>query len=84
MKHPGAKIGNDVWCTLLPEARSIIEGMPRDEERIFPYNPDTISKNFTDAYKLLGMEDLHFHDLRHERISRLFEMGWDILRAATV
>jgi integrase len=23
----------------------------------------------------LGIEDLHFHDLRHEAISRLFELG---------
>ena len=25
--------------------------------------------------KKLGIEDLHFHDLRHEAISRLFELG---------
>lgn len=84
MKHPGKKIGNDVWCALLPEARAIIEGMPRTAAEIFPYNADTISRNFTDACKLLGIEDLHFHDLRHEGISRLFEMGWDIPRVATV
>ncbi|MGM5087585.1 site-specific integrase [Rhizobium leguminosarum bv. viciae] len=84
MKHPGQKIGNDVWCTLLPEGRAIIESMPRGKNEIFPYNPSTISRNFTDACKLLGIEDLHFHDLRHDGISRLFEMGWDIPRAATV
>ncbi|MDF1856927.1 MAG: hypothetical protein P1U48_15990 [Pseudooceanicola sp.] len=27
---------------------------------------------------MLGIEELHFHDLRHEGISRLFEMGWNI------
>lgn len=84
MKHPGQKIGNDVWCTLLPEAKAVIEAMPRDADEIFPYNSGTISRNFTDACKVLGIENLHFHDLRHEGISRLFEMGWDIPRVATV
>ncbi|MGO8093166.1 site-specific integrase [Rhizobium leguminosarum] len=84
MKHPGQKIGNDVWCTLLPEARAIIEGMPKTAAEIFPYNPGTISRNFTDACKMLGIEDLHFHDLRHDGISRLFELGWDIPRVSTV
>jgi integrase len=84
MKHPGQKIGNDVWCTLVPEAMAVIERMPRTDKEIFPYNPGTISRNFTDACALLGIDDLHFHDLRHEGISRLFEMAWDIPRVATV
>ncbi|NEI60974.1 site-specific integrase [Rhizobium leguminosarum] len=84
MKHPGQKVGNDVWCALLPEARAIIEAMPKTAAEIFPYNAGTISRNFTDACKLLGIDDLHFHDLRHDGISRLFEMGWDIPRVATV
>lgn len=25
--------------------------------------------------KVVGIENLHFHDLRHEAISRFFEMG---------
>lgn len=84
MKHPGEKIGNDVWCNLVPEAMALIEAMPRTDKEIFPYNPGTISRNFTVTCKLLGIDDLHFHDLRHEGISRLFEIGWDIPRAATV
>jgi hypothetical protein len=32
----------------------------------------------------LGIEDLRFHDLRHEGISRLFEMGKTIPQAAAV
>jgi integrase len=84
MKHPGEKVGNNTWCTLTPEAIALIKAMPKTDERIFPYNSGTISKNFTDACKLLGIEDLHFHDLRHDGISRLFEIGWDIPRASTV
>lgn len=34
--------------------------------------------------RFLEIEDLHFHDLRHEGISRLFEIGYTIPRAASV
>jgi integrase len=82
MKHPGDKHGNDQWCELPPEASAIIESMPRIDARIFPYSTDAISAAFTRACKVTGIEDLHFHDLRHEGISRLFEMGRTIPQVA--
>lgn len=84
MKHPGDKIGNNVFCELPPEALKIIKSMPRDGERIFPFSTDAISAAFTRACRFLGIEDLHFHDLRHEGISRLFELGRTIPQAAAV
>jgi integrase len=84
MKHPGDKHGNDQYCELPPEAFAIIETMPRIDARIFPYSTDAISAAFTRACQVLGIEDLHFHDLRHEGISRLFEMGRTIPQAAAV
>jgi integrase len=38
----------------------------------------------THASKFLEINDLHFHDLRHEGISRLFEMGCTIPQVAAV
>lgn len=84
MKHPGQKLGNDVWIDLPPEALAIIQAMPRRDSRIFPFAPDSVSTNFTRACHLLGIEDLHFHDLRHEGVSRLFELGWNIPHVAAV
>ena len=84
MKHPGDKIGNNVYCELSTEAIAIIESMPRSGERIFPYSTDAISAGFTRACRFLGIEDLRFHDLRHEGISRLFEIGKTIPQAAVV
>ena len=84
MKNPGEKIGNDVWVDLVPEALTIIQAMPRVALEIFPYSSDSISANFTRGCSLLGIADLHFHDLRHDGISRLFEMGWQIPNVATV
>jgi integrase len=84
MKHPGQKIGNDVWCDLPAEAMAVIETMPRDDARIFPYSPGAITANFTRACKVLGIDDLHFHDLRHEGVTRLFEVGLNIPHVAAV
>ena len=84
MKNPGEKIGNDVWCDLPPEAEQIARAMPRRGDLIFPFSSEAISANFTRACQLLGIKDLHFHDLRHEGASRLFEMGWTIPQAASV
>ena len=84
MKHPGEKAGNDTWCDLVPEAERIIELMPKTGAEIFPASADAISAAFTRACKLLGIDDLHFHDLRHDGISRLFEMGWTIPHVASV
>lgn len=84
MKNPGEKIGNDVWCDLTDEAIAVIESMPRKKESIFPYNSKTVSSRFTRTCQFLHIEDLHFHDLRHEGISRLFEMGLNIPHVAMV
>lgn len=84
MKNPGQKIGNDVWCELPAEALAIIAALPRTDARIFPYSTDAVSAAFTRACAFLGIEDLHFHDLRHEGVSRLFEMGRTVPLAASV
>jgi integrase len=84
MKHPGEKIGNDVRVTLPPEALKLVLKQGRTAGIIFPHSAESISTSFTRACKILGIEDLHFHDLRHEGVSRLFEMGWTIPQVATV
>ena len=84
MRNPGVKRGNDIWCELPPEAEAVIKRQPRNGDYIFPHGTDGISAAFTRACKLLGIDDLHFHDLRHEGVSRLFEAGWGIPHVALV
>ena len=84
MKNPGEKIGNDVTTSLTPEALQLIEQQPHADGPIWPHNGSSVSAAFTRACDFLGIEDLHFHDLRHEGVSRLFEMGWSIPRVACV
>ncbi|QIH09294.1 MULTISPECIES: tyrosine-type recombinase/integrase [unclassified Pseudomonas] len=84
MKNPGQKYGNDVWCNMPTEAWRVLQSMPRVADEVFPYNARSISASFTRACNFLEIDDLHFHDLRHDGVSRLFEMGWDIPRVASV
>lgn len=86
VKNPTRKEGNHKLWPLLGEAFEVVKRQPRTtkEVRIFPYNPDSISAAFTRACTRLKIDDLHFHDLRHEATSRLFEQGYDIPRVAAV
>jgi integrase len=56
----------------------------RYEGRIYPFCEGTVSQAFTKACRYCGIEDLVFHDLRHEAISRLFEAGYSIPEVALV
>ena len=62
----------------------IIARQPRKSDRIFPVNEHSVSRMFAKATEALGIEDLHFHDLRHEAISRLFAAGYRIEQVALV
>jgi len=62
-----------------PEAWEIVCRQPGDEDRVFPFEPRSIGAAFRRACKLLDIHDLHFHDLRHEATSRLFEAGYSIV-----
>ncbi|MDN5851137.1 MAG: hypothetical protein L0H63_16125 [Nitrococcus sp.] len=68
-----------LWGGESHEAIQVIESMPKTKLEIFPYSPDAITANFTRACKLLAIDDL-----RHEGISRLFEMGRNIPQVAAV
>jgi integrase len=78
VKHPRQKIGNRRAFRMLPEGWAIVKRQPKTDARVFPYNPKSIGSAFTNACKVLGIKNLHFHDLRHEATSRLFERGYMI------
>ncbi len=82
VKHPTRKIGNRREFRILKPAIDIIKRQPRVAPEIFPYNSKSVGASFTRAMHLLEIEDLHFHDLRHEATSRLFEKGYSIQEVA--
>lgn len=83
-KHPRMKEANNEWIPLLGSTWELLQRQPRVSDRIFPIHPQTISKYFKAACDALSIPDLHFHDLRHEGTSRLFESGYLIEQVALV
>jgi integrase len=91
-KDPRQKKGNDQEIPLLAvsgyDALALVEEQAlqrkKGDDRIFPYNHRSAGAAFTRACQKLGVEDLHFHDLRHEGTSRLFEAGLAIHQVALV
>jgi integrase len=86
-KHPREKIGNDQEVPLLGRTFDIVRRQPRPEkptaeDRVFPVLTDTVTTIFPRAKVALGIAGLHFHDLRHEGVSRLFEQGYQIPEVA--
>ncbi|WP_280570656.1 site-specific integrase [Chromohalobacter sp. 296-RDG] len=81
-KHPTQKA--DQIVPLMGDSQAIIEAQQRKDERIFPYGSESVSNGFRRICQYLDIDDLHFHDLRHEGISRLFERGYQIQEVALV
>jgi integrase len=74
-----AATGYDAWAIL--KDQGAITG---HLDRIFPYDPRSISAAFRRACRELEIDDLRFHDLRHEGTSRLFEAGFTIEQVSLV
>ena len=87
-KDPRKKDGNDGVIPLLSvtgyDAWEIVRRQPQTSDRIFPVYFGTVSNAFLYACRAAGVEDLHFHDLRHEGISRMFEAGMTIEEVSLV
>jgi len=91
-KDPREKKGNDQRIPLLSisgfDPIALIEGQrairANEDDRIFSYNHKSAGTAFTRACQDLGIVDLHFHDMRHEGTSRLFEAEFTIEQVALV
>lgn len=78
LKHPQHTLGNHRRFRYTPEGWQIALRQPRTGALIFPNSPQCIKAAFHGACRRLGIDNLHFHDLRHEATSRLFERGYEI------
>lgn len=56
----------------------------RQQARSFPDNGKSVGSVFRRQCRELKIEDLHFHALRHEGRSRLFEAGFTIEQVALI
>lgn len=83
---PETKNGTKRDVPLSLKARDAIVRMGvKSKGRVFGYTSEGVKSTWRFMLIKLGIEDLHFHDLRHEACSRLFELGTlDIMEIASI
>jgi len=81
---PHSKNGHSRTIPLTNGAISIFQRLSRLSEQIFPTTTNAFQLNWQRAKKRAEIDDLHFHDLRHEAISRFFEMGLTAPEVASI
>jgi integrase len=72
---------------LSARAVDIIKSLPRPlaaTAPLFPLSQDDVIRTFKQACTDVGIENLKFHDLRHEAVSRLFERGLSLPEVAAI
>lgn len=73
---PETKNGHSRDVPLSRRARNFLQMMPVNlHGNVFDYTASGFKNAWRIATQRLRIEDLHFHDLRHEAISRFFELG---------
>jgi integrase len=63
---------------------SMSDEAKKANDRIFPVSPNGLRLAWERLTRRAGIADLHFHDLRHEAISRFFEKGLTVPEVASI
>ena len=85
MHLPMTKNGESRDVPLSPKARDILRSLPRDiSGRVFPIHFEALKSLWRRGMKRAHIQDLHFHDLRHEATSRFFELGLNVVEVAAI
>jgi len=82
---PKTKNGEARTVPLSSGAIQVLRDLPRNMDgRVFGTTYEGIHQAFVRACKRAGIEDLRFHDLRHEATSRFFEKGLREMQVAAI
>ena len=66
------------WCI------EVLSTVLQDDERVFPISANCLRLAWVRARKKADIYNLRFHDLRHEAVSRFFEMGMSVPEVALI
>ena len=78
------KNGEDRRVPLTKAARGVTLRLPKQDERVFPISANCVRLAWERCRKKAGISELRFHDLRHEAVSRFFEMGMSVPEVALI
>jgi len=69
------KNGEPRVVPLSPLASTLLSSLSKSDDRVFPVSPNAVRLAWERLRARAGIEDLRLHDLRHEAVSRFFELG---------
>ena len=69
---------------LTKAARDVLLRLAKQDERVFPISANCVRLAWERCRSKAGISDLRFHDLRHEAVSRFFEMGMSVPEVALI
>jgi len=81
---PITKNGSSRTIPMTDKAMQTVQGLAQADERFFPTTGNAIRLAWVRLKKRVGITDLRFHDLRHEAVSRFFEMGLSVPEVALI
>ncbi|KVA68680.1 hypothetical protein WI58_17745 [Burkholderia cepacia] len=82
---PDTKNGTPRIVPLSRAAVAALRTLPvRPDRPVFDIRKGSIARRFKKVRIACDMEDLKFHDLRHEAISHLFEKGFNMMEVAAI
>ena len=78
------KNGEDRRVPLTRRCKEVLQTVPKTDERVFPISATCLRLAWNRARMKASINDLRFHDLRHEAVSRFFEMGMSVPEVALI
>lgn len=78
-----SKNGDSRNVPMSPRAKELLKLLPRDSANVFPVQEGSFGTIFRTVCKELAIKDLHFHDTRHEAVSRLAKV-YPVLQLAAI
>jgi integrase len=80
-----SKNGESRLIPLSERAKTVLERISNKRDgKVFTLHPDSVSQAFERACKRAKINNLRFHDLRHEATSRFIEKGLSVMEAALI
>mgnify|MGYP001223700370 FL=1 len=65
-------------------ALEILNSLDQETDHVFPISENAFRLSWSRLIRRSGIKDLRFHDLRHEAVSRFFEMGLSVPDVALI
>ncbi|MDA9671094.1 site-specific integrase [bacterium] len=81
---PDTKNGSKREVPLTTKAKQLLGSLSKQEEYVFPTSDCAVRHTWDRLVRRAGIKNLRFHDLRHEAVSRFFEMGLSVPEVALI